>query len=266
MWQGCQQPAGSEGLRVETISAVIITFNEEAQIGRCLESVEWVDEIIVVDSHSTDRTREIARSYTPCVYEEDWKGYGPQKASALAKATGDWVLSVDADEEVTPALRAEILGAVRDRPLGHAGYLIPRRFYFLGRPLVHGGLYPKYYLRLFRRDQGTFDGRLLHEQVRVTGSVGRLQGDLLHWSYRDLEQYWDKARRYATLYVEVHRNESISLWRFLGIPLKFLYRYVFRLGFLDGRHGLYWHGLEAFQTFFRYAELYEAQRLRRGVE
>ncbi|MGH7371955.1 MAG: glycosyltransferase family 2 protein, partial [Candidatus Methylomirabilales bacterium] len=109
---------------METISAIVITRNEETQIGRCLESVRWVDEIIIVDSHSSDRTREIARTYTPHVYEEDWKGYGLQKASALAKATGDWVLSVDADEEVTPALREEILRAVRNGQSRHAGYLI----------------------------------------------------------------------------------------------------------------------------------------------
>ena len=121
---------------METISAIVITRNEEAQIGRCLESVRWVDEIVIVDSHSSDRTREIARTYTLHVYEEDWKGYGLQKASALAKATGDWVLSVDADEEVTPALREEILRAVRNGQSRYAGYLIPRRFYFLGQPLV----------------------------------------------------------------------------------------------------------------------------------
>jgi glycosyltransferase involved in cell wall biosynthesis len=250
---------------METISAIVITRNEEAQIGRCLESVRWVDEIVIVDSHSSDRTREIARTYTPHVYEEDWKGYGLQKASALAKATGDWVLSVDADEEVTPALREEILRAVRNGQSRYGGYLIPRRFYFLGQPLVHGGLYPKYYLRFFRRDRGTFEDRLLHEGVRVTGSVGRLRGDVLHYSYRDLQQYWEKAGRYAMLYVEMRRNNPISLWRFFGIPLKFVYRYVFRLGFLDGRYGLYWHGLEALQTFFRYAALYEAQRSNRGV-
>ena len=148
-----------------TLSVVIITLNEEANLARTLASVAWADEIVVLDSGSTDRTREVAESYHAKFYVEPWKGFAAQKNSALAKATGDWILSLDADEEVEPVLAEEIRTALSAKP-SVAGFWIPRKNFFLGRWIKHGGYYPDPKLRLFRRGAGTFEERLVHEDMQ----------------------------------------------------------------------------------------------------
>ena len=162
-----------------SLSVVIVTFNEEANLARTLASVAWADDIVVVDSGSTDRTREVAESFHARFFVEPWKGFAAQKNSALAKATGDWILSLDADEEVEPALADEIRAVLAANP-SVAGFRIPRKNFFLGRWMKHGGFYPDPKLRLFRRGAGKFEDRMVHEDIRLDGTTARLQHHLLH--------------------------------------------------------------------------------------
>ena len=180
------------------ISAVIITRNEEINLARCLESLKWVDEIIVVDSHSVDRTRDIAEHYGAKFLLIDWPGFGPAKQHGVDAATNEWVLSIDADEEVSQPLRDEIKEVI-DSSEACDGYEMPRKTNFLGRWINHSNWYPDYVLRLFRKSRGGFDNAVVHEKVVVDGSVGRLNSDLLHYSYPSLDTYFEKFNRYTTV-------------------------------------------------------------------
>ncbi|MBM2841009.1 MAG: glycosyl transferase family 2, partial [Bacteroidetes bacterium] len=180
-----------------TLSVVTITLNEERNIAECLASVHWADELIVVDSGSTDRTMELARQYTSKVLSVEWKGYGATKNYALDQAAGDWVLWLDADERVTPPLADEIKQVIAGN--GEAsGYSVARRAYFLGRWIKHCGWYPSRVTRLFRRAQGRFSENRVHEQLIVQGSVGALQNDLMHYTDPDLQHYFAKFNRYTS--------------------------------------------------------------------
>lgn len=185
-----------------SLSVVIITLNEEANLVRTLQSVPWADEIIVVDSGSTDRTLAVARTFQARVFVETWKGFAGQKNSALHKATGDWILSLDADEEVEPELGEEIRQVLADNPTA-AGYWIPRKNFFLGRWIRHGGFYPDPKLRLFRRGAGSFEKRLVHEDIRLRGDTGKLKNHLLHHAYPTLESYLEHMNRYSSLGAEM---------------------------------------------------------------
>jgi len=158
------------------LSVVILTHNEEKNIEECLHSVEWADEIVLVDTHSQDRTVEIARKWTQKIYEKKWEGFGPLKNFGIEKATGDWILSLDADERVSDELKMEIQKVVfQDQNNSIQAYSFPRLAYFLGRPIRTGGWYPGYVLRLFRRGKATFNHSLVHESLEVKGGVGSLQ-------------------------------------------------------------------------------------------
>ena len=185
-----------------SLSVVIITMNEEANLARTLQSVAWADEIVVVDSGSTDRTREIAESFHAKFFVEEWKGFAAQKNFALEKASGDWVLSLDADEEVEPALADEIRSTLAANPSA-AGFWIPRKNFFLGRWIRHGGFYPDPKLRLFRRGAGQFEDRLVHEDVQVSGPTAKLKNHLLHHAYPTLESYLEHMNRYSSLGAEM---------------------------------------------------------------
>ncbi len=279
------------------LSVVIITHNEEANIDRTLASVQPLvadgkGEIIVVDSGSTDRTVEIAKSYGAKVFIEEWKGYAAQKNSAIDKATGDWILSLDADEEVEPELAAELdtheaISAVNpaerarnwcltmeqasagprrfDKIKGPPiGYWISRKNYFLNRWMEHGGFWPDPKLRLFRRGAGTFENRAVHEDIQLRGPVGSLRGALLHHSYLTLADYIDHMNRYSSLGAEMaiaKGHRSFSLFNIVLRPLAtFLYNYIFRLGFLDGREGLLLHLYHAVYVSWKYAKSWELAR------
>ncbi len=284
-------------LRV-TISVVIITFNEEANIGRTLKSVmplvrDGNGEIIIVDSGSTDRTVEIARSFGAKVFVEAWKGYAAQKNSAIEKATGDWVLSLDADESLESDLAEEIYPAMRGRAgiddlnemdsfnsveavmdaeesAGSAlntalsGYWIPRKNFFLGRWMKHGGFWPDPKLRLFRRDYGRFKERAVHETVKVEGPTAKLKYALIHHSYPALTDYIDHMNRYSSLGAEMagakgHRR--FSVFNIVVRPVAtFIYNYFFRLGFLDGYEGLLFHLYHAAYVSWKYAKAWELAR------
>jgi glycosyltransferase involved in cell wall biosynthesis len=248
-----------------TLSVAIITFNEEANLARTLASVAWADEIVVVDSGSTDRTREVAESFRAKFYVEQWKGFAAQKNSALAKATGDWILSLDADEEVEPALADEIRAVLATSP-SVAGFWIPRKNFFLGRWIKHGGFYPDPKLRLFRRGAGTFEDRLVHEDLRIEGTTASLQRNLLHHAYPTIEDYLEHMNRYSSLGGEMAVAKRVRSFSFGDIVIRprltFFYNYVLRLGFLDGREGLLLHLYHADYVSWKYAKAWENSRSR----
>ena len=246
------------------ISAVVITLDEEAHIRRCLESAAWADEIIVVDAESRDKTVQIAREFTDRVFSRPWPGFAPQKNFALDQGTGQWLLSLDADEEVSPELRAEIVATIANAEAcdGHA---VRRRNMFLGQWIRHGGLYPDWQIRLFRRGHGRFSDHAVHESVRVEGRVGRLRGHLVHRSYDDVADFFERAGRYSSLAAEewVRGGRRVQTRELVLRPLaRFLSMYLARQGFLDGRRGLLLAMLYAYYVFMRTTKAWEGARRR----
>jgi glycosyltransferase involved in cell wall biosynthesis len=277
------------------LSVVIVTFNEEANLGRTLESLKALvadgkGEIILVDSGSTDRTVEIAVSFGAKVFVEQWKGYAAQKNSAIDKAAGDWILSLDADEEVDSELLGELTGRSAEgvlprggsrewcltmRQAGSAtrevikgtpvGFLFRRKNYFLGRWIRHGGFWPDPKLRLFCREKGRFEDRAVHEDIRVEGPTRLIQnGALIHHSYPTLSDYMEHMNRYSSLGAEMVAAKGTVRFSVINIVLRplvtFLYNYFFRLGFLDGREGLLLHLYHAAYVSWKYAKAWELSR------
>lgn len=239
------------------ISTIVITYNEEDNIERCLRSVApFSDETVVVDSFSTDRTVEIARRCGARVISSEWPGYGKQKRIALKHATHEWVFSIDADEEVSPELCAEI----KTIDFTHDGYEMPRSVWYLNRWIKHGVWYPGYVLRLFRKDKGQFTDDAVHEFVRVSGSVARLQSDLLHHTYHDIHHHLDKMNEFTTLAARqmLERRQRAGIPQIVFFPfLEFFKCYVTKRGFLDGFPGLAVSVLHGFYVFLKYSKLYE---------
>jgi (heptosyl)LPS beta-1,4-glucosyltransferase len=246
------------------LSVTVITRDEATHIGDCLDSVRWADEIVVVDTGSTDRTLEICQKYTPRIYSCAWTGYAAAKNAALSHATGEWVLSLDADERVSVALQEEIRGLCQ-RPLATLaeGYAVPRRNYLWGRWLRHGGLYPDYQIRLFKRGRGCFSMRRVHESVQIDGRVERLQQPLEHYSYQRLGEVIQRLDRYTDLAALDAREYGQRFRRsaLIGRPLaRFLRDYLLKQGFRDGIPGLIMAVSYAYSVFAREAKLWEMQR------
>ncbi len=254
----------------QKISVVIITLNEERNIKRTLESVAWSDEIIIVDSGSSDKTISICREYTDSVFHQEWLGFAEQKNFAIGKATGDWVLSLDADEPVEPALADEIRSLISETN-SCDGYRIPRRTFFLGKEIKHGGWYPDYNLRLFRTGKGCFEERAVHEAMRIQGRLGTTRHAILHYAYPDLASYVSSMNKYSTLAVEVMETKGIGFFRqsWMNIVFRpfftFVHKYIFRFGFLDGKHGLILNIFHAYYVFTKYAKAWEHSN-RRHIE
>jgi glycosyltransferase involved in cell wall biosynthesis len=231
-----------------TLSVAIITLNEAANLPRTLASVRFAKEVVVLDSGSTDGTAEIAQNAGARLIEEPWKGFARQKNAAIALATGDWVLSLDADEEVSPELATELQALLSGDP-PFSAYCIPRLNHFLGRPLRHGGYWPDPKLRLFRHGVARFEDRPVHETMRASCSVGQLRGHLIHHCYPTLSDYIEHMNRYSSVGAEmlirsgrVSRSLPAFLWNAFANPAAtLLYNYFLRLGFLDGREGLLQH-------------------------
>ena len=246
-----------------TISVCVICFNEEQNIGRCLESSTWADEIVVVDSMSQDRTVAIASEYTDKVYQQAWPGYMEQKNFALSKARGDWVLSLDADEEINADLREEILTEI-GRPDARDGYRIPRRSFYQGRWIDHSGFYPDRQLRLFRSDRGRWTGGRVHERVAIKGIVDDLKNDLLHYPYKGtISGQLQTVNSFSSLLAQdmYEKGKRYHLWLLVFRPaFKFLEVYVLKLGFLDGLAGFIIATTSAYALFVRYVKLREIEK------
>lgn len=240
----------------QPLSAVLITCNAEAALPTCLQSLAFADEIVIVDSGSTDATLDIARRFNAKVVQQDWLGFGKQKQFAVRQANHDWVLCVDTDERVSDTLRANILKEL-EAPRFQA-YEFPRCNRFLGRWLKHGEGYPDLSLRLFDRRHASWSDDAIHEKVVTDGPVGRLAGDLLHESEQGLANYLAKQNRYTTLQAEtLHaRGQQAHLAKLLLSPLlRFIKFYFLRLGFLDGVPGLVHIFVGCRNSFTKYAKL-----------
>lgn len=250
-----------------TLSVIIITKNEAQHIGACLDSVSFADEIIVVDSGSTDGTCDIARGKGAMVKVfADWPGFGPQKNRALDLASKDWVLSIDADERVTPEL-AHAIGHVLTNPQRDA-YKIARLSNFCGRWIRHSGWWPDHVLRLFRRGTARFSDAVVHEKVMPQGSAGILQGHFLHYPYADLASMIAKVNRYSTdAAVMMHsKGKTTSIPGIVGHAFwTFIRIYLIRRGFLDGKEGFILAATAATGSFYRYSKLYFLTRRESGL-
>lgn len=239
------------------ISVTIITGNEEENIRECLESVKWADEIIVVDSESTDRTVEIAKEYTDKLFIHKWEGYASQKNYAMEKASNDWVLSIDADERVTPGLADEILNSNLD---DFDGFRIKRENYFIGKKITGCGWGNDYQIRLFKKSKTNLTDRLVHEGFVVDGKLGTLKNYLIHYSYRNLKDGFSKINEYSSLEAsEKASRKKITGLRVVFYPVwAFIQHYFIRKGFKDGKHGLIvslMHAMTKLQVYMKIWEI-----------
>jgi glycosyltransferase involved in cell wall biosynthesis len=238
------------------LSAIIITQNEQHHIQRCLESVAWVDEIIVLDSGSSDNTVAICKKFTSHVYETDWPGFGIQKQRALAKASGDWTLSIDADEYVTAELKTEIQSVIQNTQLD--GVDIPRLSSYCGKWIKHSGWWPDPVLRLFKTNKAHFSADVVHERVIVEGQVGRLTSPLMHEAFVSPEEVLEKVNRYSSLgakqLFEKGKKASLLTAIYKG-AWSFFRSYFLKAGFLDGSAGLMLALSNAEGTYYKYIKL-----------
>jgi glycosyltransferase involved in cell wall biosynthesis len=257
-------PVAGSKETTDGLSIAIISFNEEANIARCIEAVQSIaSEIVVVDSYSTDRTVEIATALGAKVFQEAWKGHVAQKNSALDKCSFPWILSLDCDEVVSPELRESVVRAIRT---GDAeGYRLNRKTFFMGKWIEHAW-YPDWKIRLIRRGKGRWGGMDPHDSLIIGGPGGKLDGDLHHYSFKDLRDCFERTIRYAVSETQSYDRDGrkATLGKLLVNPLHgFIKHYFFKKGFLDGRHGFVIAVINAIYTFTKYALLWEKQREQR---
>jgi glycosyltransferase involved in cell wall biosynthesis len=241
-----------------TVSAIVITKNAEPTIRRCLESVMWADEIVVVDSGSTDATLDICRELGARTHQTpDWPGHGPQKNRALDRASGEWIVALDSDEWMTPELRQEVEKAMAE-PRGRAAFAIPRRSSFCGRFIRHSGWWPDYVVRLFRRDASRFSEDHTHDRLIIRGGTGKLKQPIMHEAITDLDQMLLKMNMYssssARMFHATGRRASLATALLHGW-WAFMRTYFLRLGFLDGREGFMLAVANAEGSYYRYVKL-----------
>jgi len=248
------------------ISACITACDEQDNIRRCLESVKWADEIVVVDSFSKDRTVDICREYTDRVYQHKWLGYIGQKNLIKDLANGPWILFIDADEEISPELRDEILDEFASgRCEKWAGYEFSRMVRFLNRWIRHGDWYPDVKLRLFRKDKGHCGGKEPHDRTTVDGPVRRLRNHLYHYTYTDIADQLECMNRFSSITAETRDGENYAfslLDMVFRPPLRFLRGYILKGGFLDGIPGLFIAATVAFGVLAKYTKLWERQHIK----
>ena len=245
------------------VSALVIACNDEPNMRACLETLTWADEIVVVDSHSTDLTEKISREFTNHVFQHDFKGFGRLRNQAIAHASYDWVFSLDTDERATPEIRDEVR-QILDRGPDADAYFVPRLNYFLGRRIRHSGWYPDYRQpQLFRKGRMRYREEVVHEGFELDGRIGYLHAHVLQYPFRDLDHYLVKMDRYSDLMAGRMRSQGrrFHTHQLLSHPLfTFVKMFVLRAWFLDGMPGLILAGLYAYYTFIKYAKLWELRR------
>ncbi len=247
------------------LSVVIVTQNEQDRIGQCLASVAWADEIVVVDAFSTDKTVELCRAYTDRIYSRHWDGFIPQKNYALSLATRDWVLSLDADEQLSGQLQTEIRNTVVSGNSDCTAYSMPRKTYYLGRWMLHSGWYPDRKVRLIRKGSAAWGGLEPHDELQVNGKVCSLHGDILHSSFRNLSHHLRKLDYFtdAAAGELVKSGRTVSVRDMLLHPAgMFLKMFVLKRGYLDGMQGFVAASISAFHVFMKYAKTWEKQQPR----
>jgi len=247
------------------LSIAIITKNEEANIKRCLESIKWADEIIVVDDYSVDKTAEIARSFTSKVILKKMERFGAQRQFALEEATNEWILALDADQIVTSSLKEEISGEISQQP-NFSAYYVPVKNIFFGKWMKHSGLYPDYTLHLFRKDRVRYDNAYVHEKLIVSGKIGYLKNPIIHFANRDIAQYFSRFNLYTSLTARKLYEQGLRLrWYnffsfFIFKPVYYcLKKLLWDNGFLDGFHGFIYSLFNGFTALVYYAKLWERQ-------
>jgi len=247
---------------VPNVSVTVITLNEAEHIGAALDSAAWADEIVVVDSGSTDGTTDIARTRGARLFCREWSGWVDQKNHAAGLASHDWIFSLDADERIPPALAAELRGVLSSEP-PMRGYRVPRVTFHLGRWIRTTDFYPDFQTRLYDRRAARWRGKYVHESVAVDGPVGRLRHDLEHYSFRDLRDHLDRVNHYTTLAARQMHETGRRAGPFdllVHPPAAFLRNYVLRRGILDGTPGLTISVVNAYSVFLKFAKLWELQR------
>ncbi len=241
------------------VSAVIITYNEARNIRRTLSQLYWCDEIVIVDSFSTDNTLAICGEFGCSIYFKTFEGYGAQKRFAVSKAKNDWVLCIDADEVLSDELIKEVRETSEKRP-GYSGFMFPMNLVFLGREFRHGKESHRHFLRLFNRQAGSYNQALVHEKLELQGKTGRLHGRMLHYSYANLRQWNEKCERYSTLSASEAarkgKNKSIAAV-LIALPYYFFRYYFLERNFLNGLEGFYWSVLNAQYHFLKYLKIRE---------
>lgn len=240
------------------VSVVVVTKNEEQNIGKALESARDASEIIVIDSFSADRTYDICKRYTDRVFQKEWQGYAKQKQAAVDLAANNWVLILDADERITPELKIEITEAIRENRAD--GFFIPRKNFFLGKWIRHSGWWPDYTLRLFKKNAGHVEERAVHEKVVINGNTAFLKNPFEHFTYSSLSEFIKKTDNYSSLAAQELSRSGIAALMFgmLISPIAtFLKMFFLRLGFLDGVYGLILASLYSYYTFLKYAKTWE---------
>jgi glycosyltransferase involved in cell wall biosynthesis len=247
------------------LSVVIITKNEELNIGRCLGSVkEIADEIVVVDDFSTDKTAQICHSYGCRVIERKFTGFSDQKQFAVDQAVNDWVFSLDADEEVTAEMRTEITSLFRNDVIPFIAYKTPRSLFYMGRILRYSGVGEKPVLRIFNKNKGRFNGLPVHEEIVADGPAGVLKSRMIHYSYRDLSHHLEKSNIYTTHaaegYFRTGKNFTTT-WTAFKFPVNFFLYYIIKRGFMDGFAGFMWSFLAAFYGSIKMAKTIEKRKM-----
>lgn len=251
------------------ISACVICFNEERKIQRCLESLTWCDEIVVLDSFSTDSTLDVCRKFTANVHQQKWMGYVGQRNSVRLLAKNEWVLFLDADEEVSTELRDEIIGIFRKGPAPYIGFDFPRMVQYLGRWIKHGEWYPDRKLRLFMKSRGRSEGEEPHDRVVVNGPIRRLKNPLWHYTYDDIADHLATLDRFSTITAQ-QKFVAGAKFRWTDLvfrpPHRFLKGFFSKRGFLDGAHGFVIAVLAAYGATLKYIKLWELHlRGRKGM-
>lgn len=246
------------------LSAIIITHNEAHDIMRCLESLVGVaEDVVIVDDFSTDKTLDIARNYTDNIFQRKFDAYGPQKQYALEKTKNEWVINIDADEELSLELKEEIKQTL-ENPGDCAGFEMPFKVFFLGKMLRFGGCAGEYHTRLFNKEKASYRGKLIHEEIIVDGRIRRLKRCINHYTYVNFEEYLDKFNRYTTLIAHEKNlaGRRFSIFHVVRLPWEFFLRYFIKLGFLDGWHGFIYALFASFYVLLKYLKLWDLQRKR----